>query len=237
MDVLPRRSKYGARILLAWLACASSAIGQHASVPRKTFAPGEVHLNASRIYVYVGKTGFGHEHAIMGKLRSGQVHLGASEQAGKLVFDMESFVADTDEARRYVGLKGSTDSATQSKVTANMVGPHVLDAARFPTAEFDISSAERLPQPDQRGVAPYEFQGTLTLHGTARPVAFRARVEQRNGWNRLIGRCSILQSDFGITPFTMALGAVGVADQLTILGDIWIAPEYRGERPARTANR
>jgi hypothetical protein len=41
----------------------------------------------------------------------------------------------------------------------------------------------------------------------------------------LRGNFTILQSDFGITPYKAALGAVGVADELKIWGDIWIATE------------
>jgi hypothetical protein len=33
---------------------------------------------------------------------------------------------------------------------------------------------------------------------------------------------SVLQSQFGITPFTKLLGTIGVADKLTIYGDAWI---------------
>jgi hypothetical protein len=40
---------------------------------------------------------------------------------------------------------------------------------------------------------------------------------------RLQGSFSILQSDYGITPFSKALGAVGVADRLTISGDLRVA--------------
>lgn len=223
-------------VALLMLASTSSAVGQQASTPRQKITPGQVELDTSRVYVHVGKTGFGHEHAVMGKLQSGIVRLGATEKAGKLVFDMVSFVADADSARKYVGLQGVTDTSTQSKVTANMVGPHVLDVAHFPTAEFDIDSAHPLPQPSQRGLAVYEFRGKLTLHGVSRPVTFRAEVEQRNGWNRLMGRFSIQQSTFGMTPYTTAFGAVGVADQLTIFGDLWIAPDSRDRQLSRAAS-
>jgi len=35
----------------------------------------------------------------------------------------------------------------------------------------------------------------------------------------------MLQSQFGITPFSKAFGAVGVTDQLTIWGDLWISKQ------------
>jgi hypothetical protein len=33
---------------------------------------------------------------------------------------------------------------------------------------------------------------------------------------------AVLQSQFGITPFSKLLGTIGVADKLTIYGDAWI---------------
>jgi hypothetical protein len=46
-----------------------------------------------------------------------------------------------------------------------------------------------------------------------------------NGYTRIFGNFSILQSDFGIMPFRKALGAVGVADRLTIYGELWVADQ------------
>jgi hypothetical protein len=56
--------------------------------------PGDVDLAGSRVYVFVGKTGLGHDHAVIGKLVSGSVRLDAAEDAGQLVFDMRSFLAE-----------------------------------------------------------------------------------------------------------------------------------------------
>jgi hypothetical protein len=39
----------------------------------------------------------------------------------------------------------------------------------------------------------------------------------------LRGKCSIRQTDFGITPYSTGLGVIGVADELVIHADIWIA--------------
>jgi hypothetical protein len=49
-------------------------------------------------------------------------------------------------------------------------------------------------------------------------------VDQVNGWWQLRGAFRIRQTDFGIQPYTKLLGAIGVADVLTIYGDLYIAP-------------
>lgn len=197
---------------------------------------GEVELKTSRVYAFVGKTGLGHEHAVLGNLKSGDLHLGREKSAGKLEFDMRSFVADTSDARRYIGLKGETDRATAQKVTSNMLGPDVLNVASFPTATFEIVSSKK--QRDLKdGAAEYLLEGDFTLHGVARRIRFTALDEPKKGWHHLRGRFAIRQTDFGIKPFSTALGAVGVTDELTIFGDLWVRPETpladKSEEPAR----
>jgi polyisoprenoid-binding protein YceI len=112
-----------------------------------------------------------------------------------------------------------------------MLGRAVLDVARFPTAEFKIASATRLEQKSRRGLDQYELAGDFTLHGVTRQIKIIADAEPKDGWVHLRGAFSILQSQFGIQPFTKAFGAIGVADKLTIYGDLWVAG------PGQTAGR
>jgi YceI-like domain len=189
----------------------------------KQVAPGNVLLDTSRVYVYVDKSGFGHEHAVAGLLRSGRIQLGAEQRAGSLVFEMASFVADPDYARKFIGLEGTSDPGTQAKVTANMLSPDVLDVARYPTAEFQIASVRATGQKSQRGMSVYEFAGEFTLHGAKRPLRFRAEVQPLEHQVRVIGGFKIRQSDYGMIPFSKAFGAVGVADELRIYGDLYVA--------------
>ena len=185
--------------------------------------PGEVDTDGSRIYVFVGKTGLGHDHGIVGRLVSGRVILDAPQNAGQLVFDMPSFLADTPEARKALGLAGETDASTRKQTTANMLGPDVLDVAHHPTATFDIESALR-PQRPVNGAKPtVDLVGTFTLHGVARKVVIPAEVGAAGRVLRLIGSFRIKQTDFGIKPYKKLGGVVGVTDELVIHGDIRIA--------------
>lgn len=186
----------------------------------KSYKPGDVYLKGSRVYAFVGKTGFGHQHGIEGKLKSGNLQLDA-KSPGTLVFDMASFNADTPGARRYVGLKGTTDAGTRSKVNANMLGAAVLNVRAYPTATFTATKVT--PLKAAGGRAQYRIDGKFTLHGTTNAVKVIANAETRGGWIHVRGRFAILQSDYGIKPFSKAFGAIGVADKLTIWGDLWIA--------------
>jgi polyisoprenoid-binding protein YceI len=202
-----------------------SSVAPQSAVGQTVYEPGDFFLQGSRVYVKVGKTGFGHEHGVVGQLHTGKLQLNATEAAGEIQFDMRSFIADTDSARKYVGLEGVTPPTTQQEVNTNMLGSAVLDTGRFPLASFVVRSATRLPQPSARGLAQYQLQGDFTLHGATQPLQVIAEAEEQGGWIHLRGGFNMLQSSFGITPFSKAFGAVGVADQLTVYGDFWIAKE------------
>jgi len=185
--------------------------------------PGDVDTDGSRIYVFVGKTGLGHDHGIVGRLVSGRVILDAPQNAGQLVFDMPTFLADTPEARKVLGLAGETDASTRKQTTENMLGPEVLDVARHPTATFDIESAIRSRRPVNGAKPTVDLVGTFTLHGVARKVVIPAEVSAAGRSLRLLGSFRIKQTDFGMKPYKKLGGVVGVADELVIHGDIRIA--------------
>lgn len=177
------------------------------------------------MYVFVGKTGFGHEHGVIGKVKQGRINIAAPREAGGLEIDMTSFIADSPEARKFVGLEGQTDATTQQQVNANMLGADVLNVARFPTARFDVKEITKLPEPSKHGLAQYQLKGEFTLHGVSRPIQVNSEGEDQGSWLRLRGGFTMLQSQFGITPFTKAFGAVGVTDQLTVWGDLCISKQ------------
>lgn len=219
-------------VLLAGGGAARVLPGRVAAEPREQsksparkqkLKPGEIDFEQSRVYVRVGKVRLGHEHAIAGEIKSGVIDLTSEKDPGEIEFDMASFTADSDEARKYVELKGSITESTREKVTATMQGEDVLDVEQFPTAKFRIKSAVARAE---SGKDPwYDLEGEFTLHGKTRPLAIRhVRPDAKEGKiNRLRCEFTILQSDFGITPYKAALGTVGVTDELKIWGDIWIA--------------
>lgn len=185
---------------------------------------GSVSLEHSKIYVFVGKKGAGHEHGVEGRLAAGELHLDRAQDSGSLTFDVRNFAADTDAARKFFNLPGQTDADTQAQVNANMHGKAVLDSGKFPTAEFVIKSVQALPPEANVAGRPYQLDGEFTLHGVKKPLRVIATGESVNGWLRLRGRFAMKQTDFEITPFSKFLGAVGVTNELRVYGDLWIQP-------------
>lgn len=231
-------------LAVAWSAAAAfpeqprSAVANRSSDGvARTYDAGQVNLESSRVFIHVFKTGFGHEHAVVGRLKSGRLDLNAARDPGELVFDMPTFDADSELARKYLGLQGATDEATRQQVNANLRGADVLDVGRFPTATYRIESVQQLEAPARGGLPRYELSGQLVLHGVTRPLRFVAVAEDKGGWLHLRGRFSLLQSEFGMKPFSKAFGAVGVADKLDIVGDLWLAREQLVVRSPGTGNR
>lgn len=197
---------------------------------KTTLAPGDVDLSKSRVFVRVDKKGLGHDHGIVGRIKSGHVEL-RGKKPGELVFDMQSFVADTPDARKVVKLAGEIDADTRKKVTQTMLSSSVLDVENHPTATLEITSVApaKPPEGEQSKDATHWFiRGEFTLHGTTQPIRVPAVADEVEGYTRLRGKFSIRQTDYGIKPFTKALGAVGVADELTIWGDLWIQVTDQG---------
>jgi len=95
-------------------------------------------------------------------------------------------------------------------VQRRMLGPQVLDASRFTQIRFESTAVE------QRGTDRWVVHGTLGLHGQTRPIT--VIVSRERGHYK--GETTLLQSDFGITPISIAGGTVRVKDQLAIEFDI-----------------
>ena len=122
-----------------------------------------------------------------------------------------------------MGLEGATDADTQRQVNANMLGAAVLDVQHYPTATFKINSI--VPLRVERAAPRRNISSTATSRCTARrrKIKIVAEATTASGYVRLRGNFPILQTDYGITPFSKAFGAIGVADRLTIWGELWLA--------------
>jgi polyisoprenoid-binding protein YceI len=91
-----------------------------------------------------------------------------------------------------------------------MLGPEVLDRDRFPHICFRSVAI-------QRGDAGrWSVRGELEVHGQTHPVTVNVAREQ----GHYKGSTYLKQSDFGITPISIAGGTVKVKDEITIDFDI-----------------
>lgn len=224
-----KRSMAAAFLVFAAASTAASGRVQAQAQARTVPTPAQAmrfaaDLENSRVYLKVTSSSrLGHDHGVAGRLESGWVEPG---RGGELVFAMRTFITDTPDARRYVGLTAPVKPADQRKSTANMLGPDVLDVQRYPRATFKIDAVD--PVEGQALGAPgvYQLVGTFTLHGVSRPLALRAKLEPTTdtavSWLR--GSFTINQTQFGIRPYSALGGMVGIEDRLDIWGEFVLRP-------------
>ncbi len=98
----------------------------------------------------------------------------------------------------------------RAEVQTRMLGPDVLDVAKFPAIAFASTTVE------PSGTDRWQVTGRLSIHGQTRTITFA--VARVNG--RYRGDVAIKQRDFGIEPIRVAGGTVKVKDELKVEFDI-----------------
>lgn len=161
-----------------------------------------VDTGRSSLTVHVEKSGllsaFAHNHTIQAPIASGQ--LDVEKRTATLSFNAKEMKV-LDE-----GVKDSE----RADIDQTMKSDKVLDVARFPEIRF--VSANIVPQ--DGGV--YQVRGDLTLRGTTRPIELPITLSH----GRYTGSVKLKQTDFGITPVSVAGGTVKVKDVLEIVFEI-----------------
>jgi polyisoprenoid-binding protein YceI len=195
------------------------------SEPAKEAKTYQVDTDASRVYGKVGTaTRLGHAHGVEGKLKSGTITLGAG---GELVFDMSSFKADTQEARKKVGLERKKVTENEAKkVNQTMRSAAVLDVEKFPTATYKIIAIKPAEKQEAGAPGSYHVNGRFTLHGAEQPLQFKAKLERTDKKDalKLRGTFVIKQTDYGMKPYSAAGGLAKSSDELEILGELLLSP-------------
>ncbi|MFN2450410.1 MAG: YceI family protein [Candidatus Baltobacteraceae bacterium] len=100
----------------------------------------------------------------------------------------------------------------RASVQANMLGPQVLDANRYPAIAFQSIKIEG------SGKGAWTVTGGLELHGRTRTMTFPV---ESDGAGHFTGSVMVRQTAFGMTPVRIAGGTVSVKDDVRIAFDIW----------------
>ena len=161
-------------------------------------APREIDLQKSVLTVRVYKSGlfsaFAHDHEIRAPIQSGS-------------FDEEKrSVEFTIDSRALRVLDPGASEGERSQIQHTMLGPKVLDPEQFPEIKFHSTSVETA------GPNKWTVQGDLALHGQTHPVT----VEVGGGNGQYRGSTKLRQTEFSITPVSIAGGSVKVKDEIRI---------------------
>jgi polyisoprenoid-binding protein YceI len=167
--------------------------------------PGE-----SQVRIHVGKSGmfaeFAHEHDVSAPAVVGDVTYSASDLS-------DGAVSATFDARRMIVVP-EHEPKDAPKVQATMLGPEVLDTAKYPRIRFTSKSC--LAKESGPHTFTVQVTGELELHGVVRPITVPLRVELSNGNLDAVGTVVLRQTEFGIKPIRLAGGAVTVPDEITV---------------------
>nr|WP_315848432.1 YceI family protein [uncultured Rhodoferax sp.] len=176
---------------------------------------------ASTLHILVYRGGpmarLGHNHVVSSKNLRGSVWQGPSlESSGfDITVPVNDLVMDDNDARAAEGedfpLNVSEDAKQGTK--ANMLRDTLLDGARYP--EIRITSVR--VQGDAH--APVVI-AALRIRDQTRQVTVPVTLQTTDGALRVVGRFEVKQSDFGITPLSIAMGALLVVDAVTIKFDL-----------------
>jgi polyisoprenoid-binding protein YceI len=184
-----------------------------------------VDAKQSKIEIHVYREGFfktfGHDHQITASEFSGTVQLAepdASASSVTLVVETKSLVViDPGEAEK-----------DRKEVQETMLGEKVLDASRFPRIQFVSSKVRSTARKGE--TIELEVEGTLSLHGAAKPVSLPVRIVVGGGQLTGEGEVSLLQTDYGIAPIKVGGGAVKVKDKLKVSFHIVAKKESGSDR-------
>jgi polyisoprenoid-binding protein YceI len=130
------------------------------------------------------------------RLREGSISAdGATVRAARVVVDMATIAHD------------------QAQLAEHLRGPDFFDAAKFPTAVFELTSF-------QAGRA----RGALTLKGVTKPVEFPVAVEAVPGGLRLRGTATLDRTQFGVnynsSSFFQNLGSYAIRNDFQVAFDV-----------------
>jgi polyisoprenoid-binding protein YceI len=166
-------------------------------------------LDASdgELLVRTGVTGraakLGHRLTIAMKRWTATVRwVGDEPVSAELVVEVNSFEVLRGEG----GVKGLS-AAEKTLVRSNAL--RSLDAARFPEIRF---TAETIDKTD----GGYRLTGTLELHGKTQDREIELCTDDLGDAWRMSGHAAVRQSDFGVKPYSLLMGSVKVADEVTV---------------------
>lgn len=174
-----------------------------------------INRSASELRIRVDPEGpmarLGHSHVIGGNVISGTVVLGDGRDDARvdLRIDASSLDVDQPQWRAAEGLEAELDLDAISGTRANMRSERVLDVANHPEISIRSLRVEGpawLPDVTVR----------IRLRGQVREVTVPVAVDRTDRRLTASGTLDLLQSDFGIEPFSAAGGALRVTDRMQI---------------------
>ncbi len=142
---------------------------------------------------------------LMGTWRIAVTWSAGAPVAGHLMVDVDSLQVLSGEG-------GVTPLSGAEKGVARGNALKALQAKRFPHIEFHADTITGTED-------GYRLAGPLRIHGVSRRTEVTLAVTDRGDEWQMTCRAEVRQSDFGVKPFTMMMGAMKVDDVVTVALD------------------
>jgi hypothetical protein len=177
----------------------------------------QVDPRSSQLSILVFRGGkfsrLGHNHVMTSQDVSGRVwvHPEFPRSGFELSFPVGQLVVDDVEARRAAGGDFPPDIPQSDKdgTRKNMLKPEVLDGEHYPQVRLQAAKVGGTLQAPQ-------VTARITIKDATREVEVPVQVAIEGAKLSASGEFDILQTEFGIKPFSVALGALEVQDKLHI---------------------
>ena len=116
---------------------------------------------------------------------------------------------ETDSLQVLRGDGGVKGLSAPEKALARSNALKVLGASRFTDIRFTANAIERTGD-------GYRLSGKLRIHGQSRTHVIDLRTEDLGDSWRMSAQSTVRQSDYGVKPYSLLLGSVRVADDVTV---------------------
>lgn len=130
---------------------------------------------------------------------------GAEPVTAELAVEVDSFEVLRGEG----GVKGLS-GPEKALVRSNAM--RALDASRYPEIRFIADASEKIVKTDDG----YRLSGALQIRGKSREHVIDLRTEDLGDSWRMSAQSSVRQSDYGVKPYSMLMGSMQVADDVTV---------------------
>ncbi len=128
---------------------------------------------------------------------------GDEPATARLVVDVDSLQVLKGEGGGVTPLTGPEKGVVRSNALKS------LDAKKFPTITFVAEDISAIP-------TGYRLDGTVEIHGTSRPHSVDLAVEDAGDTWVMTTSTAVVQSQFGVKPYSLFMGTLKVDDEVTL---------------------
>jgi len=180
-------------------------------------AVGSYRVRVSDVVVRVYRDGplaeLGHNHVVATTGVQGRIELRDPLPASsfRLALPLDTLVVDDPGRRAEAGADFPDDltPADREGTRRNLLGPALLDAARFPTLHLESVAIEA-------GGEGYVATARIDVAGKGRHVRVPATIERKDRDLVISGAFVLTHAELGLEPFSAALGALRVREDMEI---------------------